>query len=174
VVHTVFEEMRQENQAEGRQYEEQLARERIGEAHTMLEMLGKFYSKASVNEADMWDVLGVQGFFALHQYWRELGGPGGGDIALYSYMNSPYYYELPVIDVGARLYADLMVNGQRIKSGDNQDVQHLAFAIPIAHYVVTDSAMADRCRRRKVGERWGTKIYSSATLEALFEELGKL
>jgi hypothetical protein len=169
-----FEEMRQENTAAGTSFQEHYERERVGESDAMLVMLSRFYQKSIKGEASLDDVLGAFGYVALHKYWEGIGGPGPGETALYPYMRSPYYYELPPIDIASRLYADLMASGQPIKSGDNQDVQHMAFAIPVAHFVVTDRAMADRCRRRGIGEKWHTSIFSSSTLEELSEALSKL
>jgi hypothetical protein len=175
--HTIkakFEEMRQENTAAGDSFRQHLERERVGESDSMLQMLATFYEKVSNGAADIWDVMGVQGYFALHRYWELIGGPGPGETALFPYMRSAYYYELPPIDIASRLYADLMANKQPIKSGDNQDVQHLAYAIPVAHFVVTDKGMADRCRRLDIGRKWSTRIFSSSTLDELLEELAAL
>jgi hypothetical protein len=167
-----FEEMRQENTAARASFQEHFDRERVGESDAMLVMLRSFYQKGTGATVD--DLLAVYGYCALHKYWEVIGGPGPGETALYPYMRSPYYYELPPVDIASRLYADLMAYGHPIKSGDNQDVQHMAFAIPVAKFVVTDRAMADRCRRRGIGDKWHTGIFSSSTLDLLFEELSKL
>jgi hypothetical protein len=171
---TNFESIRQHNRAAGATFDERLERERVGESESMLRMLSEYYAKQSEGKAGMWDVLGVCGFFALHRYWESIGGEGLGDFALYPYMRSPYYHQLPPVDVACRLYADLTANGQAIKSGDGQDVQHLALAIPVAHFVVTDKAMEDRCRRLRIGEKWNTQIFRSGTLDQLFEKLTAL
>ncbi|RSL17708.1 hypothetical protein EDE15_3247 [Edaphobacter aggregans] len=60
-------------------------------------------------------------------------------------MRSPYYWELPIQDIGCRLSTDLCVKNSPVKSGDSKDIEHLATAIPIAQYVVADKAMVDCC-----------------------------
>jgi hypothetical protein len=103
-----------------------------------------------------------------------MGGPGPGLAALYSFMRSPYYWELPLQDVGCRLLADLLVGPVEVKSGDVRDVEHLATSIPVAHYVVADKAMVRRCERLGIGARWNTKLFSSRTVNDLSDELEKL
>jgi hypothetical protein len=66
------------------------------------------------------------------------------------------------------------VKDSRIKSGDGQDIQHLATAIPVAHFVVADKAMVDRCERLRIGKKWNTKLFSNRTLDDLSEEVSCL
>jgi hypothetical protein len=50
--------------------------------------------------------------------------------ALYSYMHSQYYGELPIVDVACQLSAHLVINPPVVKSGDGMDIQHMATVIP--------------------------------------------
>ena len=111
--------------------------------------------------------------------WKKLNGPESGKpldalAGVVSFMNSPYFWELPSEDVRNRLFADLITGGQTVKSGDSSDIGHLALAIPVAHYVVTDKAMEDRCGRRGLGAKWETKILSSKGLSELCDEIEAL
>ena len=54
------------------------------------------------------------------------------------------------------------------------DIQHMATVIPAAQYVLVDRAMADRCERLKLPEKYQTKVYSSRTLDDLIAELEAL
>jgi len=89
-------------------------------------------------------------------------------------MRSNYYGELPIVDVACRLGADLMVNPPIVKSGDGMDIQHMATVIPVAHHVVVDRAMADRCERLNLPKKYRTKVYSARTLDDLIAELETL
>jgi hypothetical protein len=100
-----------------------------------------------------------------------MGGPGPEFAALYSFMRSPYYWELPIEDISCRLYADLMTRPPKVKSGDSHDIQYLATAIPVARYVVGDRAMIDRCERLGIGSKWNTKLFSAKNLDDLCQEL---
>lgn len=164
-----WEKLRQEFNAEKRTFDEQLKLEKLGESDSMIGMICAHNRRAGNGTADMWDHLGVEGF---HAWMRSWGGSYEGAVsALYSFMRSNYYGELPIVDVACRLSADLVVHPPPVKSGDGMDIQHMATVIPVAHYVVVDRAMADRCERLKLPEKYQTKVYSSRTLDDLIAEL---
>jgi hypothetical protein len=131
-----------------------------------------------LRQVGFWDYMNVDGYAKHLSMWTKFGGPGGDLIsdlsALYSFMRSPYYWELPMQDVSCRISADLIVKHFPIKSGDSYDTQHLAMAIPVAQYVVADKAMVDRCERLGIAKKWKTKLYLTRTLENLSDELAVL
>ncbi len=155
-------------------FDRQLALERVGESDTMIAMIGDFEKNTAAGKVDFWGYMGVLGFYQREALWRQMGGTGPGIPALYSFMRSPYYWELPIVDVACRLGTDLMIKHFRVKSGDHHDVQHLATAIPVAHFVVADKAMVDRCERLGIGAKWGTKLFSTRTIDQLCRELEAL
>jgi hypothetical protein len=172
------EELRQSYTAMGQTFDQQLTLERVGESDVMIKMVGEYVTLIQAGRFDFWKFMGVQGFFLHMKRWRTMGGPGNNsasDIAaLYSFMRSPYCWELPVQDVSCRLSADLLVKHFPIKSGDSVDIQHLATAIPVAHYVVADKAMVDRCERLGIGKKWDTKLFSTRTLDDLSDQIACL
>ena len=173
------EELRQAYNVKGQTFEYQLALERVGESDSMLMMVADFMKSYRERKVDMWKYMGVEGFFTHMQLYRSLGGLGGGSFesefaALYSFMRSPYYWELPIQDISCRLSADLVVKHYPIRSGDSYDTQHLALAIPVAHHVVADNAMVDRCDRLGLGEKWRARLYSTRSLDDLSDELEKM
>ena len=159
VTQAAWEVLRQTYGSKKQTFDQQLALERVGESDAMLVMIGDYMKNVAAQKADFWDFMGVQGFFQHEALWRQMGGPGPEIPALYSFMRSPYYWELPIVDVACRLCSDLMVKHFRVKSGDHYDIQHLATAIPVAHYVVADKAMVDRCTRLGIDAKWGTKLF---------------
>jgi hypothetical protein len=170
------EELRQAYTAKDQTFEQQLALERVGESDSMCAMIADFMRSHREKTADLWKYMGVDGFFNHMNLYRTFAGPGAGSFqseiaALYSFMRSPYYWELPIQDVSCRLSADLIVKHFPIRSGDSYDTQHLAMAIPIAQYVVADKAMVDRCERLGIGKKWKTMLYSTRTLEDLSDEI---
>ena len=169
-----WEGLRQEYHGKKRTFEEQLALERIGESDAMLSMIGDYMKKVASGELDFWAYMGIQGFYTYQYVWRQMGGVGDPLAAVYSFMRSPYYWELPVQDISCRLCSDLLVRHFEVKPGDQQDINHLAAAIPVAHYVVADKSMVDRCERLDIGSKWKTKLFSTRTIENLCEELGGL
>jgi hypothetical protein len=173
-----IEELRQGYTANDQTFEQQLNLERIGESYTMIKMLSEYMALVRLGQFDFWKYMGVVGFVERMDAWQKMGGPSSGfplEIpALLSFMRSPYYWELPIQDISCRLSADLLVKHFPIKSGDSQDIQHLATAIPVAHFVVADKAMVDRCERLGIGKKWNTKLFSSRTLDDLSEEVACL
>ncbi len=152
-------------------FDEQLAVEQRAVSRVMSEAVIEYRVKAQFGLFDAKAFEAAQTYLMHLSMWRDLGGPGDELAGLFSFMNSPYYWELPTEDISCRLFADVLVNQAKVKSGDSNDISHLAMAIPVAHYVVTDKAMADRCRRRGIGTKWNTKIVSSKGLEKLCDEL---
>ena len=172
-----LEKSRLQHVKERRTFEQQLELERRAEATGVLRMYDDLCKRAS-DAVDAWTRLGVIGFEQAAKEYKEIGGPGEDFterlIGVYAFMNSPYYWQLPIQDVACRLSADIIVQKHEIGLGDNQDIQHLSTAIPVAHFVVTDNAMFDRCRRLKLGDKWNTKIYATRTLDDLSDEIAAL
>lgn len=173
-----LEKSRLQHARERRTFERQLELERRAEATGMLQMYDDYLCKLASGTVDTWTRLGVVGFEQAVKEYEAVGGPGEDFKAritgVYAFMNSPYYWQLPIEDVACRLSAEIMVQHHQIGLGDNRDIQHLSTAIPFAHYVVTDNAMVDRCRRLKLGEKWDTKIYATRALDDLSDEIASL
>ncbi len=166
-----LEALRQKYRGKKQKFEQQLALERIGESDVMLGMMGDFMKNAATGKDDFWGFMGVQGYLTYQTLWRQMGGPGMELAGVYSFMRSPYYWELPIEDISCRLCADLLVRHSQVKAGDSRDIHHLATSIPVAHYVVADKAMVDRCERLGIGPKWNTKLFSTRTLDDLCQEL---
>jgi hypothetical protein len=144
----------------------------------MMKMMGEYMKLLRLRQVGFWDYMNVDGYANHLSMWTRFRGPGGDLIsdlgALYSFMRSPYYWELPIQDVSCRISTDLIVKHFPIKSGDSYDTQHLATAIPVAQYVVADKAMVDRCERLGIGKKWNTRLYSTRRLDDLCDELAEL
>ena len=170
--------LREAYTARAQTFKQQLELERIGESDSMMKMLGEYMQSLKLGQVDIWKYLGIEGFMQRVDAWRKMGGPGDDDLSifagLYSFMRSPYYWELPIQDVSSRLWADLTVKHFPIKSGDSHDIQHLCAAIPVAQYIVADKAMVDRCDRLGIGKKWDTKLFSTRMLDDLCDEINSL
>jgi hypothetical protein len=172
--HKDLEVARQGQRGKKRTFEQQLKIEQSAESNVMVTMLTDFNKNAMTGNFDFLGYMGVQGYLRYQGFWREMGGPGMELGGVYSFMRSPYYWELPIEDISSRLFADLLIGHSRVKVGDQRDIRHLATAIPVAHYVVADNAMVDRCRRLDIDSKWNTKLFSTRTLDGLCNELESL
>lgn len=140
----------------------------------MIKMLSDFTRNAERKTADFWGFWGIQGYLLYLDWWRRMGGPGNWLHGIYAFMRSPYFWLLPIEDISSRLFADVLVSDSPVKRGDPRDIHHLATAIPVAHFVVTDNAMVDRCRRLEIDSKWNTKLFSTRTLDTLCEQIATL
>jgi hypothetical protein len=159
-------------------FDKQLGLERIGESDAMIKMMSEYMEMMKLGQFDFWKHMSVEGFLMHIVAWQKITGEQNDLLlkipALYSFMRSPYYWELPIQDVSCRISADLLVKQYPVRSGDSQDTQHLATAIPVAHFVVADNAMVDRCERLGIGKKWNTKLFSNRTLDDLSDEIDSL
>jgi hypothetical protein len=101
--------------------------------------------------------------------WRAAGGDSQDIAGFSAWVSSPYCTELPQSDITACLWADVIVGPSDVKSGDLHDVGHLAAALPVATYVLTDGNMRDRTKRLGLDTRWGVEVFSLKTLPVLTE-----
>lgn len=72
---------------------------------------------------------------------------------------------VPPFDVVSQLFARKRKQGSAIRPGDIFDVEHYALAIPYADAVVTEKTWAEVIRQQKLGERYGTKVFTMRTLD---------
>jgi hypothetical protein len=81
---------------------------------------------------------------------------------------------VPKSEIEAELFADVMVSSQPVETGDLHDVSHLAIALPVATFVLTDARMRDRLRRLKLDQRWSVNVFSMRTLGDLVGTIERL
>lgn len=91
-----------------------------------------------------------------------------------TFLLSPYHDLLPYIWIRANLWAHLMQRQNKIKQGDNLDVQWAAAYLPYVDYAVTDHAFCTLLNSSGLAEHYGTKVYSFRTLKELLAELKRI
>ncbi|MGO8971880.1 MAG: hypothetical protein ACLQDQ_20165 [Myxococcaceae bacterium] len=107
-------------------------------------------------------------------WWQMLEHSRSGSASLedlLTFLQSEHHHCLPYVDISSTLWADLLTGSEEVKESDGQDIDFMAHAIPISHFVVTDNRMRERIEARGLDERWGTKVFSMQTIDALFAEL---
>ena len=104
--------------------------------------------------------------------WTASGGTDSSAFA--RFLTSPSCTNVPHSEIGAEIFADVMVSSQPIESGDLHDVGHLSIALPVARLVLTDARMRDRLRRLTLDLRWSVKVFSIGTLSDLAAEICQL
>jgi hypothetical protein len=119
-IQEAVEELRQGYTAIDQTFEKQLELERIGESDAMMRMMSEYVRLTRLKKVGFWDHMSVDGYLSHLLMWTKFGGAGGDLIsdlsALYSFMRSPYYWELPIQDVACYLSADLIVKHFPVRS----------------------------------------------------------
>lgn len=170
-----FETWRQENLAAERTFEQQFASELQADARAYfrrcIAVAEAFSSRPSWTPDLLLEVIDLG---RTRQLWEDSGGRPSGIVGLTKFYASPVFAALPMNQIAALLWADLLTGNEKIHSGDPGDVALLPFAIPISHFVLIDQRMERRVKRRGIDARWGTKVFSMRTLDALMQELAAL
>ena len=134
-------------------------------------MLAKAEAAAQTDAPSPWDLRGGAPTLELIAIWQSLGGKKSD---FKSFFDSEHFRVLPWSDVHCRLHASLHTQSKRIESGDVGDIDQLSLILPISTFVVTDKRMEYRVRALGLDEKWGARVYSLSTADALLADLDKL
>lgn len=162
-----LEDLRKKQVAAGVTYDAQLEEERRGYAQAAAAL----FHKATSPDPTFWDALGITALTTPFRNWKELGG----DIRQFPpFMISRYLHALPIHRIQAQLFAKLVTSNDRIKSGDSNDIGHLALVLPVASFVVTDKAMERLVKILRLDSEWGARVFSLSSSDDLFAALEAL
>jgi len=89
-------------------------------------------------------------------------------------LESPYYLATPGKAIRTTLYADILTSSSEVDASDPADIDFLAVALPAAHFVLADRAMAHRLLKHRLGERWGAEVFSIGSIGPLMDRLEAL
>jgi hypothetical protein len=169
-----WEEIRKQNVLEKQTFEKQLVLEQLGYWGSCVELARRYEANLKAGRYDFNDLMAAFGSLLYLKVWKDKGGQPEGWAGLERYFHSSYLTELPIPYVACRLGADLMTGNEPIAPSDAMDVNLLAVALPVAHYVLTDRRMELRIKDRGLDKRCGTAVFSMNTIDGLFAELEKL
>jgi hypothetical protein len=169
-----WEVLRQQLFAKGQTFEKQLELEVQGYWDGLVELVRKFEASMLSGQHDFWAFMGAAGPLVYRRVWNDMGGQPQGWEGVDRFFRSPYFGELPLPFISCRLGADLLTGNEPIRSGDSMDVNLLAVALPVSHYVVTDRRMELRIKKLGLDTKCGVLVFSMSTIEGLFAELEKL
>src|SRR5262249_2676870 len=118
-----------------------------------------------------WDIAGGAPTVELVRIWERLSGSKKN---FHQFFESDHFRALPWPDVQSRLHASLHTQSKPIESGDVGDIDHLSLVLPIATIVVTDRRMQDRVSALGLDVKWGARVHSLSTTDALLADLEKV
>jgi len=169
--HEDVEALRQKNRAEGTTYEQQLERERRGFLEGQRVILERLRAQLLSPEPDY---MLVAAGSPLRDYLRTWAVLGGDPDQAMPFFLSEHFLALPCNDIPFRLYAQILTIDRPAEPGDAMDIQHMAAALPIATWVLTDKSLANRVRQLGLDRAWGSKVYALRTVDGLRAELEAL
>jgi hypothetical protein len=165
------EELRCSNVAKGRTYAEQLLLEQRSFVVAIIHFAKSFRSRFVKGDFEPWELLTFYGYERYFSKWYSLTNKWADWEGLCAFLESGYFFDLPIVRIRCQLHAKLVTDKRPIEFGDSMDVNHLSVAIPMAHFVLTDRKMANRIISLGIDKDWNTAVYSEATIDKLFVAL---
>jgi hypothetical protein len=169
-----WERLRKELVSKGQSYEKQLETEQRGDWTALVSSVRKFTANLMLGRHDFNDYLAALGPLTYRHYWNEIKGNPPDWEGLSNFFHSQYFTELPLSFVQSRLVAELLTGNEPISPSDPMDVDLLAVALPLAHFVHADRRMEQRIKKLGLDRKCGSAVFSMSTIDALFVELERL
>jgi hypothetical protein len=101
--------------------------------------------------------------------WRRLGGEGLVDLVDFYY--SPFYFDLPYVDIESRLSAWRISGGEEIKTGDVMDIHHISGFMPYCTHMVLDRSMINAVQNLRLDHEYETTVLRLNELSEVLDEV---
>jgi hypothetical protein len=157
-------------------FEQQLEREGRSTLRAYVELFKKtvlmgVFDPEMKNNETFWHMMGGAALSEVIDLWTQFGGERRELARFYGF---DCFRALPQEDIQSRIYASLMTQHEPIKASDSGDVDHLALALPVADFVVTDISMERRVRKLGLDTKWDTRAFSLRSTDQLLAALAAL
>ena len=106
--------------------------------------------------------------------WGNNRGSGENKEEFIAFLCSPQLLEMPYYRIRSHMYAKLITNDGKIKSGDAMDIDQVSAIIPFCDFVLCDRTMRNILRELKIDDDYSTKIYAASDCDIFTAELEKL
>jgi hypothetical protein len=169
-----WESLRKELVAKGQTFRDQLLVEEKGEVSSIRQNLQKFMADLFSGKPDFWNFMAASGPLRYRDYWNQIGGKPPDWEGVFKFFYSPYFTQLPLPFIQTHLIAELLTGNEPVRPSDPMDIDLLAVALPVSHFVLTDRRMEVRIKKLKLDVRFDADVYSMATIAGLFERLQKV
>lgn len=130
-----FENIRQENVRDGLTYEEKLGEELQGHASAFHKFLALYDERRRRGPLDFYATMEIAGTLKYLKLWEQLEGKPPGRDGFLEFCRSGHFISMPIFKITSQLLAKIVTSQTAIESGDAMDVNLLAVAIPVSHYV---------------------------------------
>lgn len=147
-----WETLRQDARAKKRSYQTTLANEFKGAAetitHVMANVTAKTIHRMPISEKEYIQSVDIVG--TPLSWWGHYSGKQDQDNLkeVLSFYSSSEYTQIPFVNVGTRLLAELVSGNEAVSPGDVMDIHHMATVLPYVSYVVVDKRVRNRLEGR--------------------------
>ncbi len=167
-----IEALRQEARAGGVTYEQQLNKEYTGEINAILSMLDQYEKRIALGEEPSIEDAMNAGFLLV--MWKHYNGKPQGLQGLIDFFHSDSYRSVPYVDIRCKLWAKIVTNNAKVKTGDTMDIEQLSAVMPYCHFIVTDWRMKNLIIDLGLDTKYNTAIFSIRDIDSLQNRLGSL
>lgn len=171
-----WEALRQDAIKNKRKYDETLAREFKGAgeaiAHVMASLTAKTIHKLPISDKEYMQSVDIVG--TPLSWWEHYSGKQDALTDVLSFYGSTEYTQIPFVNVGTKLLAELVSGNEAVSPSDVMDIHHMSTVLPYASYIVVDKRIRNRLEgRTRLLKDYDVKLLKWNEVLPLLEELDK-
>lgn len=169
-----WESLRQDARANKRSYETTLVAEFKGSAdaivHTMANIAAKTIHKLPISDKEYMQSVDIVG--TPLSWWEHYSGKQDVLTDVLKFYRSDEYTQIPFVNVGTKLLAELVSGNEAVSPSDVMDIHHMSTVFPYASYMVVDKRVRNRLEgRTQLLKDYPVKLLKWNALLPLLEEL---
>ena len=105
-------------------------------------------------------------------WWEHYSGKQDALADVLAFYSSTEYTQIPFVNVGTRLLAELVSGNETVSPGDVMDIHHMSTVLPYVSYVVADKRVRNRLEgRTQLLKDYSVKILKWQEVLPLLESL---
>jgi len=169
-----WETLRQDARTNKRNYQTTLANEFKGSAeaiaHVMANITAKTIHKLPISDKEYMQSVDIAG--TPLAWWEHYSGKQDALADVLAFYSSTEYTQIPFVNVGTRLLAELVSGNETVSPGDVMDIHHMSTVLPYVSYVVADKRVRNRLEgRTQLLKDYSVKILKWQEVLPLLESL---
>ena len=111
------------------------------------------------------------------RYWKDTLGKtllDGGHKQLKSFINSEFFFSIPIDYISSILFTELLMDNQAMKITDHKDIESLSFIFPYCSLALVDNAMSSYLYKTGLNKIFNVDVFSLKSAEKFMEAISKL
>ncbi len=169
-----WEALRQDARISKRSYDVTLANEFKGYAeaiaHVMANITAKTIHSLPISYDEYMQSINIAG--SPLSWWERYSGDKDAIKSVIKFYSSAEYTQIPSINVGTKLLAELVSGNEVVSSGDVMDIHHISTVLPYASYIVADKRIMNRLKSKtNLSKDYPAKLLKWTEILPLLESL---